>query len=325
MTEKTIKQFFTPQSDRKRQRSYSSPESAAVCAMPVSSEKVGDWTRAELMDGLGQLLDSKLTVFEAKLESKLATKDDFSDLCARINVLEESNNKLKEEVSKLRAQEKATALKLVDLEARSRRNNLIFKGLKGVAQTKDYKHLVKQFCMDVLGSGDNIWINRAHPLGKDQNAIIAHIPDDAGIDYIMSRLYYLKGTGCVIHRDYPREVREKRSHLVAVRKEVERLCGRRRMPLVFDHLTIGKTRFTWEEGRLRAGQEDGGRVLSTMLKRDFSEFLDELQQKGPGGDRDRPPTPQAAATDPGSYAEATARGGQRTEINSINDEGVHNG
>lgn len=39
------------------------------------------------------------------------------------------------------------------LEARTRQNKLIFKGLKVTAKTTDYNHIVKQFCREMFGSG----------------------------------------------------------------------------------------------------------------------------------------------------------------------------
>ncbi|KAG8313821.1 hypothetical protein J6590_106623, partial [Homalodisca vitripennis] len=86
----------------------------------------------------------------------------------------------------------------------------------------DCKQVVRMFCVDTLGSGDGVWVNRAHQLGRDRSTIIAHIPDDGDLEYIMSQVRTLKGTGFVVHRDFPREIREKRAKLVAVRAEVER-------------------------------------------------------------------------------------------------------
>lgn len=106
---------------------------------------------------------------------------------------------------------------------------------------------MRQFCVEMLGFRNNLWVNRAHLLDID-GAIIAHIPDDVDIQYIMSNAKTLKGTGFVVHRDFVNKVREKRSYLMAVQAEIERLCGRRRMPLVFDCLFwntiafLGKTR-----------------------------------------------------------------------------------
>jgi len=161
----------------------------------------------------------------------------------------------------------------VDLESRSRRNNLIFKGLDWSKQTTDFRRIVSGFCVNQLGLRDDLWINRAHPLGRGGNAIIAHLPNDEEIEGVMSRVGRLKGSKYVVHRDFPWEVRRKRAMLSAVRKEVEKIAGQRRMPLTADRLIIEGTRFTWEGGRLLAGRQDGLDKLKSMFNHDFAEAV----------------------------------------------------
>lgn len=285
---KLIDKVLTPDLGRgeKRPRPSSSPEADSDSCVVMSGEKVGELTQGQLMDSLSKLLDLKLS----ELCLNLASKKDFEHLSGQVSVLVEENSALKEEVSVLRVQGQAVSAKLLDLESRSRRNNLIFKGLKWSKHTRDFRLVVSNFCADYFGSDNRLWINRAHPLGKGRDAIIAHIPSDSDIDYIMSRTHMLKDKGFVVHRDYPQEVREKRACLVAVRAEVERVVGRRRMPLAFDHLNVEGTRFTWENNKLMAGQEDGGVKLRTILQHDFGGFLGGLSQNGPRRMRRNPST-----------------------------------
>lgn len=282
----------TPSRGEKRSKPSSSPQVDSDLCLDMAGEKVGDLTQGQLMDSLSKLLDVKLS----ELCVTLATKKDFEVLSGQVAVLVEENNVLKDEIGFLRAQGRSVKAKLIDLESRSRRNNLIFKGVKWDKNTKDFKHVVAKFCTNHLGSDDRLWINRAHPLGKGGDAIIAHIPSDTDIDYIMTRTHMLKGTGYVIHRDYPQEVREKRACLVAVRAEVERVAGRRRMPLSFDHLIIEGNRFTWEEGKLMAGRQDGGQCLRSIFKKDFGGFLDQLMRNGPREMRTAAAAPVDAVT-----------------------------
>lgn len=287
-----IEKYFTPATPRhsKRQRSSSSPGEAAEHATVMDQGKVGDLTKGELMLCLSQLLDQKL--------SKLATKDDLGELANKVETLTVENNILREEVCFLKRQGDTLSSKLVDLEARSRRNNLIFKGMRVPEKTTDYCSIVRKFCSDVLGSDDRLWVNRAHPLGRDRSTIIAHLPGDGDINYIMTRVKTLKDTGYVVHRDYPREIREKRSCLAKVRAEVERVTGKRRMPLVFDHLTVEGCRFTWE-GNLRAGQMDGALRLRQLLDRDFSDFLSRLKHEH---EHEHEPKPTATPEVPAAEA-----------------------
>lgn len=261
----------TPSRVNKRSRPYSSPDSAEEdgnlgLSVDMTSEKVGDLTQDKLISVLSSLLDNKL--------ANLATKDDLSSLSNKVAAVTEENNILREEVANLKASEKVILGKLLDLEGRSRRNNLIFRGLKWAGKYPNYVEVVRGFCNEVLGASDMVFVNRAHLLGKDGSAIIAHIPNDTDIEYVMRQTKRLKGTGYAVQRDYPKEVRAKRASLMAVRAEVERVAGRRKMPLVFDHLTVNGCRFTWEDGQLRAGQRDGGDALQSMFKHDFRQFLD---------------------------------------------------
>lgn len=292
MSERKIDQFFTrtPSHTPKRPRSSSSPLLTDVAGM--DHEKVGELTQAQLMSGLSSLLDDKL--------SKLATKDDLLSLSMKVGTLEEENRLLREEVSCLREQGQLVMGKVVDLESRARRNNLIFKGLKVPPKASDYSHIVWTFCREVLGCREGLWVNRAHPLGKDRSTLIAHLPDDGDIQYIMSRVKTLKGTGYVVHRDFPREIRVKRAILAKVRAEVERVSGKKRMPLFHDHLTIEGSRFTWEGGYLRAGPVDGGSKLKEITGHDFSEFLVSLQLGDGARGGDENSIPLAAASTGGS-------------------------
>lgn len=260
----------------------------------MEQEKVGELTQAQLMAGLSSLLDLKL--------SKLATKEDLINLSKKVETLETENKLLREELASIKRQERLVLDKVVDLESRSRRNNLIFKGMKVPQNTTDFCQIVRKFCTDVLGSRDTLWVNRAHPLGRDKTTLIAHIPEDAEINFIMSRVRRLKDTGYTVHRDFPQEIREKRAKLVKVRTEVERVAGRRKMPLIHDHLVVEGCRFTWDDGKLWGGPRDGGVRLKELLDRDFSEFLAKLQK----GDEDHRGHQRTTAAPP---TEATAGGG----------------
>lgn len=44
--------------------------------------------------------------------------------------------------------------------------------------------MVRSFCVEVLGVREVICINRAHLLGTS-STVIAHLPDDLDIDYVI--------------------------------------------------------------------------------------------------------------------------------------------
>lgn len=297
----------TPPRSVKRYRSYSSPLSADEClgldcVGNMAGEKVGELTQEQLMASLSILLDNKL--------AHLATKDDVSQLSGRVAELSAENQALKEKVKCLKSSEKLILEKLLDLEGRSRRNNLIFKGLKWVGRNPDFREVVRRFCNEVLGADDRVFVNRAHPLGKDRSAIIAHMPNDCDVEYIMSQVRRLKGSDYVVHRDLPREVREKRARLMAVRAEIERVAGKKKMPMVYDHLFVDGRRLTWEDGQLRAGQDDGAETLHAMFDHDFSRFLADPKLSSIRGQQLQPQRypegEQPSQGGPSAYARVTA-------------------
>ncbi|KAG8314698.1 hypothetical protein J6590_086877 [Homalodisca vitripennis] len=135
---------------------------------------------------------------------------------------------------------------------------------------------IRAFCKEVLGCGDNLFVNRAHSRQKQScHRTLARRPGHT-LNHVSCK--NLEEHGYIVHRDYPEEIRQKRAKLVKVRAEVECVTGRRKMPLVFDHLTIEGCRVTWDEGKLRAGAVDGGIRLKEVVGRDFSQFLGELQE-----------------------------------------------
>lgn len=148
----------TPSRGNKRSRPYPSPNSAEEdgdlgLSVNMQSEKVGYLTQEQFISVLSSLLDVKL--------ANLATKEDLSILSNEVAAVTEENNIFRKEVSNLKAREKVILGKLFDLEGRSRRINLIFRGLKWAGKYPDYTEVVRGFCNEVLGVSDMVYINRA--------------------------------------------------------------------------------------------------------------------------------------------------------------------
>ncbi|KAG8313178.1 hypothetical protein J6590_006735 [Homalodisca vitripennis] len=61
-----------------------------------------------------------------------------------------------------------------------------------------------------------LWINKAHPVGRDGKTLIAHLHEDSDVEYLMSQARKkLKGSGYVVHRDFPRETKTRLTTLRA--------------------------------------------------------------------------------------------------------------
>ncbi|KAG8257011.1 hypothetical protein J6590_057807 [Homalodisca vitripennis] len=61
----------------------------------------------------------------------------------------------------------------------------------------------KQLKRKLLSVNGRLWINRAHPLGRDGKKTIVNLSEDSDVEYLISQpRRKLKGTGYVIHRDF---------------------------------------------------------------------------------------------------------------------------
>jgi hypothetical protein len=119
----------------------------------------------------------------------------------------------------------------IDLEARSRRSNLVF---FGIDESKDEvcDRVVRDFLADKLGIAKSvdIYMQMAHRIGKRTQItprgikprprpIIVAFRDFADIDMIMSSVGALRGTGLGVTRDFSSEINDARKRLMPVFKQ----------------------------------------------------------------------------------------------------------
>jgi len=122
---------------------------------------------------------------------------------------------------------KTLAYKSIDMEARSRRNNLIFRGFAENRGENCFEmvreFLANRFDIDPRG----IYMARAHRLGRidhskqfQRRPVIVNFRDFGDIEMIMSRVAMLKGSKFSVDYDYPKEIQEARSKLWPLYKEL---------------------------------------------------------------------------------------------------------
>ena len=106
--------------------------------------------------------------------------------------------------------------KSLDLEARSRRKNLIFRGL-GETRGEDCYGKITDFLYNELRfEEDNFVIDRAHRVGPRnrrnflRRPMIVAFRDYYDVEKIIERAYMLKGTRFGVDRDYPKEINNAR-------------------------------------------------------------------------------------------------------------------
>ncbi|RZF39590.1 hypothetical protein LSTR_LSTR001111 [Laodelphax striatellus] len=251
--------------NKKRLRESPGTSSASKRGQTMSDKQVGNMTVEQLMTMFSTLLDNKL--------ASVASKEDIQQLDTKVVALENQNRVLNGEIKKL-------TLKLNDLEDRSRRNNVIFRGFKDL-QNESCVSQVKSFCKDILGITYDIHVNRAHLLGRSNSVIIAHLPVDDDIAEIFKNVKKLKNTGFVVQRDFTELTRQRRSKLFSLKREIEKVTARKDIRLGHDFLKIDNLKFFWceEENLVTGSRGSGVEALKRLLRYDFTAKVEELASR----------------------------------------------
>ena len=106
---------------------------------------------------------------------------------------------------------------LADIEARSRRNNLIFRGITENRGENCFQ-IIRDLIYEHLDlDSDRVYIARAHRLGKfDRHStkhrpIVVNFRDYCDVKIIMNNAHMLKGKTISIDDDFLKEIQEARS------------------------------------------------------------------------------------------------------------------
>ena len=165
--------------------------------------------------------DNKLEcIFEMLQSIKLSNDNRLENIEQSVRCLSEQSKVTHDEVKLLR-------YKSIDAEARSRRSNLIFRGMPEQFN-EDPLAIIKNFLSDKLDlDSDEVYIQRAHRIGRVQRRrygpvkhrpIIVAFRDFQDVEMIISSAYKLKGSGFGINRDLPPELLDARKPLWAMMK-----------------------------------------------------------------------------------------------------------
>ena len=159
------------------------------------------------------VLFNKLSLVEAKQNSLSAVMPPVHE---KIDVLENCVDIHDRKIKML-------SYRSLDLEARSRRNNLVFRGLADI-QNEDCKKVIVTFIQEELETDISVDdIARAHRLGSLTRAkaryaitrrpIIVNFKDYSLTEQIMEATRRLSGTMFRVERDFPAEISEARRRL----------------------------------------------------------------------------------------------------------------
>ncbi|MCG8034647.1 MAG: hypothetical protein JAZ03_21090, partial [Candidatus Thiodiazotropha taylori] len=135
---------------------------------------------------------------------------------------------------------KTLAYKSIDLEARSRRNNLIFYGLLEVVHENCFA-IIRDFINRHLDlDADNMYLARAHRLGPrkigqrdSHRPIIVNFRDFCDTDIIMNRAHQLRNTPFSIGYDLPKEIKDARKRLWEEVKRIKQTSPRIKFQILY--------------------------------------------------------------------------------------------
>lgn len=161
------------------------------------------------MDQKLSLILSKLSVNENRVSSIQNKMDNMLDLKSRVGAVE---SVVKSQHDRLKLLE----YRSIDLEARSRRKNLLFKGIPEKRNENCFNE-VRKLIVEELDIQRDMYLERAHRLGRFDNnktrPIIVAFRDFCDTLDILDASPSLKGTTFGVSRDYPVEISKARQSL----------------------------------------------------------------------------------------------------------------
>ena len=148
----------------------------------------------------------------------------MNTLNTRVQNLEEKVNDIQVNNASISNRLDVLEYQSINLEARSRRLNLLFRGIpETTLGNENSQTLVKSFIRDSLelANADDIIIQRAHRLGNPLKVahnkprpIIVCFLNQSDLETVLSNSYKLKGKNHLsINRDFPKEIVQARSRL----------------------------------------------------------------------------------------------------------------
>ncbi|MEW8547683.1 MAG: hypothetical protein AB2693_29600 [Candidatus Thiodiazotropha sp.] len=198
------KQSKRPRISSGGQSGQSGPFSTSEC---VNAE-LNDYGTLSNEDKLSLIL-SKLSVNESRVTGIQNKLDSIIGLKSRILEIETVVNSHADRL-------KLLEYRSLDLEARSRRRNLLFKGLPENRRENCFEE-VRHFIHSKLNIDRDMYLERAHRLGRYNIAkprpIIVAFRDFCDIDEILNASSQLKGTDFGVSKDFPSEISKARQSL----------------------------------------------------------------------------------------------------------------
>lgn len=273
----------TPKGRIPLKRTRSSPESLSShpdkkLNSEKNSDEMGSSMKDELLQAFSKMMDDKMAL--------LPTKEDFNLLREEIRSLKTEKETLKMEIYAVKENERQLFRRLEILENKSRKNNIIIKGLAYNNQD-NLMDIVHEFLFNVMQIRERPEIVDVHPLGnktmKYRHILVSFLRNHEKW-IVLKQSSRLKGTDWKILQDYSLEVRRRRHNLFRLRWEIHRMNKSVKSVIKTDKLIVNGTTFSWDDTTgLNYNEQSGISKLKELAGQDFSAFINGLlaEQQNP--------------------------------------------
>lgn len=234
------------------------------------NSKLNNFSKS-IIETMESLFDKKFS----ELEQKMVTKEEFTKLSQEITNIGEDITAVKNDCDGMKAeinqtQKKETQLqKQIDqLEVKLKQNNLIFRGLD-IINANNLINEIKIFCSEVLEINIPVLIENAYVMGDIKNKmVLVQFSSYGTVNIILQNANKLKGSSISIQRDYPNNVRIRRSILYVIQKTIKNENPNVKVNLRVDTLFIENLPFFWNEEKelLLQGENNGFDVIHNKFK-----------------------------------------------------------
>ena len=169
-------------------------------------------------------LDSKLSFICDKLDNLERANQSIAAIAQNLNTVQSKVMCIESQNIEQSRFLKVLAYKSIDIEARSRRKNLVFHGL-AESRSEDCYRVLRDFLWSEMSLDiEDLGIERLHRLGSLHNAklksdpprrpIIAAFYEYRHTNIVLDAAYMLKATNFSVSRDYPKEILSARKRLI---------------------------------------------------------------------------------------------------------------
>ena len=230
-----------------------------VCEMlePSNSDSENDWTpvaqakkRSRTNTGgkchqsnntlsFGSLsLDDKLSAMYSEMNNNKTMMENIESKLDKCIALQDKVNNLENTISAHESRITLLEYKSIDIEARSRRKNLLFGGF-AESRDENCEDMIQSFLNETLRIHKEVVIDRAHRLGRfNRNhsrprAIIVAFRDYADTTIIISKARLLRGTNYSINKDFPQEITTARKSIWGEYKDLRNRFPDSRVSIVY--------------------------------------------------------------------------------------------